>query len=107
MVALNAPNVPAGVFKFDIAGTPKQLKITQFSHQGKEGYINANGSFDMTNGIGWHINADMKNFDASYFVPSLLPNHWHHQYRWLLADRRSVHSYRQYEPQRQTKKINP
>jgi hypothetical protein len=31
--SLNAPNVPAGVFKFDIAGTPKQLKINQFSHQ--------------------------------------------------------------------------
>ena len=25
----------------------------------------------MTNGAGWHISADMKNFDASYFVPSL------------------------------------
>ena len=35
-------------------------QITQFSHQGKEGYINANGSIDMTNGVGWHINADMK-----------------------------------------------
>ncbi|TGP47176.1 DUF490 domain-containing protein [bacterium M00.F.Ca.ET.230.01.1.1] len=69
--SLNAPNVPAGSFKFDIAGTPQQLKINQFSHQGKEGYVNANGSIDMTNGVGWQINADMKNFDASYFVPSL------------------------------------
>ena len=69
--SLSAPNVPAGQFKFDIAGTPKQLTINQFSHQGKQGYINAKGSVDMTDGVGWHINADMKNFDASYFVPSL------------------------------------
>lgn len=68
---LNAPNVPNGKLKVDIAGTPKQLSINQFSHQGDTGGINAKGSLDLTNGVGWNLNASMKNFDASYFSPKL------------------------------------
>ncbi|MGL5251683.1 MAG: translocation/assembly module TamB domain-containing protein [Moraxella sp.] len=69
--SLNAPNVPKGEFKFDVDGSPKQLTIRQFSHQGKQGGINAKGLIDLTQGIAWQIAADMQNFDASYFVPSL------------------------------------
>ncbi|MFW2178103.1 MULTISPECIES: translocation/assembly module TamB domain-containing protein [unclassified Moraxella] len=68
---LNAPNVPAGAFKVDIAGTPKNLQINQFSHQGATGNIDAKGKLDLTRGVAWQINANMNNFDASYFVPSL------------------------------------
>jgi autotransporter translocation and assembly factor TamB len=73
--SLNAPNLPSGQFKFDIAGTPKQLQINQFSHQfvsnGQTGGIDAKGKVDLTNGIGWNLTASMRHFDASYFVPSL------------------------------------
>lgn len=73
--SLNAPGVPNGQFKFDVAGTPKQLQINQFSHQfvsqGQTGGIDAKGSIDLTNGIGWQLNATMNRFDASFFVPSI------------------------------------
>lgn len=68
---LTAPKMPNGKLNIDIAGTPKQLTIHQFSHQGDTGGINAKGSIDMTDGVGWNLNATMKQFDASYFVPSL------------------------------------
>lgn len=72
---LTAPKLPAGQLKLDIAGTPKQLQINQFSHQfvsnGETSGINAKGKVDLSNGVAWNLVADMKQFDASFFVPSL------------------------------------
>lgn len=72
---LSAPKLPAGHLKLDIAGTPKQLQVNQLSHQfvsnGETSGINAKGKIDLTNGTAWNLTADMKQFDASYFVPSL------------------------------------
>lgn len=72
---LTAPKLPSGALKLDIAGTPKHIQIKQLSHQfvsqGKTGGINATGSVDLSNGVGWQLNAQMQGFDASYFVPSI------------------------------------
>lgn len=72
---LTAPKLPAGHLKLDIAGTPKQLQINQLSHQfvshGETSGINAKGKIDLTHGVGWNLVADMKQFDASFFVPSI------------------------------------
>ncbi len=72
---LSAPQLPAGKLKLDIVCTPKYLQINQLSHQfvnhGNTSGINAKGSIDLTNGVDWNIVADMKQFDASFFAPSL------------------------------------
>ncbi|WP_019518965.1 translocation/assembly module TamB domain-containing protein [Faucicola boevrei] len=68
---LDMPNVPKGKFQLDIAGNAKQLSVNKFIHQGDTGGIDATGKLDLTQGIGWQVNAKLQNFDASYFAPNL------------------------------------
>lgn len=69
--ALTAPKMPNGKLSIDAEGTPKNISIKHFSHQGDAGGINAKGTLNLTNGVAWDINADMKDFDASFFVANV------------------------------------
>lgn len=69
--SLTAPKMPNGKLTLDAEGTPKNITIKQFSHQGDAGGINAKGKLDLNNGVAWDINADMKDFDASFFVANV------------------------------------
>lgn len=69
--SLTAPKMPNGKLSIDAEGTPKNITIKQFSHQGDEGGITAKGKIDLNNGVAWDINADMKDFDASFFVANV------------------------------------
>lgn len=72
---LTAPSISDGKLdgklRLDIAGTPKNITINEFKHNGKAGGIDAKGKLDLTNGVAWNINADMQNFDASYFFANM------------------------------------
>lgn len=69
--ALTAPKMPNGKLILDAEGTPKNITLNKFSHQGDVGGINAKGKLNLDNGVAWDINADMKDFDASYFVANV------------------------------------
>lgn len=76
---LNATNPTGGItdgkldgkLRLDIAGTPKNITVNEFNHQGKAGNIDAKGKLDLSNGVAWNINANMHNFDASYFIANM------------------------------------
>lgn len=68
---LNAQDMPNGKLLLDISGNTKQLSINNFSHQGETGGISAKGKVDLTQGVAWQIDANMKQFDASFFAPNL------------------------------------
>ncbi len=71
---VTTPNLPSGRFDIDMAGTPKKLNFNRLVHQGDLGEISAKGNVDLTKDIRWQLEADMKNFNAGYFVPEY-PNH--------------------------------
>lgn len=68
---LNADSMPNGKLSIDVAGSDKQLTINNISHQGNNGGIHAKGNISLLNGVSWQLSADMKQFDASFFAPSL------------------------------------
>lgn len=72
--SLDAPNVPKGSLKLDIAGNLQQLNIHDFVHQSGASSLSAKGKLDLQNGIGWDITANMQKFDSSFFAPTL-PSH--------------------------------
>lgn len=56
-----------GQLNFNIAGTPTSININQFQHDGVAGKILANGKVDLTQGIGWDMNASLVRFKPQYF----------------------------------------
>lgn len=72
--SLDAPNVPKGVLKLDVAGDLEQMTIHDFVHQSGASSLSAKGKVDLKNGIGWDMTANMKQFDSSFFAPSLPSN---------------------------------
>jgi translocation and assembly module TamB len=71
--ALKADSVPGsqGALKATVSGTTDYIKIDNLYHDGVAGKIAANGMLNLTNGIGWNINASLVHFKPHYFVQSV------------------------------------
>lgn len=71
--ALQASQLPQGdgLLKISVAGTPQLINISEFKHNGAAGQITANGLLNLTQGIGWDVNASLIRFKPQYFVSSV------------------------------------
>lgn len=71
--ALNTSQLPQGdgSLKIRVSGTPQLINIAEFKHDGAAGQITANGLLNLSQGIGWNVNASLIRFKPHYFVSSV------------------------------------
>lgn len=61
--------VPKGRFNVDANGTPKNINIKKFQHQGEAGNILVSGNVNLNDGIKWDIAGNAKDFNVGFFAP--------------------------------------
>ncbi|NHB57173.1 translocation/assembly module TamB domain-containing protein [Acinetobacter shaoyimingii] len=70
---LQASQLPQGdgVLKLRVSGTPELINISELEHNGIAGRISARGLLNLSQGIGWDINASLVRFKPQYFVANV------------------------------------
>ncbi len=66
---LDTQGVPKGHFVVNADGTPSDITLHNFAHQGEAGNVVASGKVGLKDGVQWDITADAQDFNVGYFSP--------------------------------------